>query len=191
MSIHQGGQVYGQQVAASSPAPALPQQHNRSRKADVVRGAGANGHWNDQLQHGLPPTTICFRNLPNNYSTKMVLELLNSNGFDGYYDFVYVPHDFKRLPQLVNVGYFFANFISHDIAASALAKLVGFKKWKVLSNKVLAGSWAARTQGKSACIERCKYFSFMHEEIPNECKPMMFENCVLVAESSLSTAAGP
>merc|ERR1712232_238655 len=54
-------------------------------------------------------TAICFRNIPNDFSTKMVLDLLNQMGFGKSYDFVYVPHDFKRLPARVNVGYFFVN----------------------------------------------------------------------------------
>lgn len=110
----------------------------------------------------------------------MVLELLDKNGFKDSYDFVYVPHDFKRLPSRVNVGYFFVNFVSHDVAASALGKLVGFKTWTVLSSKILTGSWAEKTQGRAACIERCKYFTFMHADVPNECKPMMFERGVVV-----------
>lgn len=124
-------------------------------------------------------TTICFRNIPNNYSTKMVLELMDQSGFKDCYDFIYVPHDFKRLPSLVNVGYFFVNFISHDIAVSALEKLVGFKSWAVKSGKVLDGTWAVKTQGKRACRAHCKYwtkyFTHMHQDIPSECKPMMFD----------------
>lgn len=108
----------------------------------------------------------------------MVLEMLDENGFEDVYDFVYVPHDFKRLPSLVNVGYFFVNFINHETAASCLSKLTGFKNWSMLSTKVLEGSWAVKTQGKNACRERCKYFTFMHEDIPDECKPMMFDRGV-------------
>jgi hypothetical protein len=116
----------------------------------------------------------------------MVLEVLDQSGFGSSYDFIYVPHDFKRLPSLVNVGYFFVNFISHDIAVLAMEQFVGFKNWTVLSTKVLTGSWAARTQGRAACIERCKYFTFMHNDIPNECKPMMFERGVAVRLGQLT-----
>jgi len=158
------GQAYNQ-------APCAPA---RSRKR-ASKGHGGRGA--DASQKSLP-TTICFRNLPNNYSTKMVLELLDQNGFKDGYDFIYVPHDFKRLPSLVNVGYFFVNFVNHEIAVSALNKLVGFKNWTMLSTKVLEGTWAAKTQGKNACRERCKYFTFMHEDIPAECKPMMFDRSV-------------
>jgi hypothetical protein len=177
--------------AATFPVPvdSLPQRRRAgtgAEKATTVRGAGANGRRNDQVQRG-PPTTICFRNLPNNYSTQMVLELLNSHGFHCLYDFVYVPHDFKRLPKRVNVGYFFVDFISHDFASSALEKLSGFRRWGVSSNKVLSGSWAKQNQGRSACVERCKYFLFMHENIPSECKPMMFENGVLAEPSKGGT----
>jgi len=105
----------------------------------------------------------------------MVIELLDQAGFENSYDFLYLPHDFERLPCLVNVGYFFVNFVSHRVAASALAKLTGFYQWKVSSRKVLSGSWAKKTQGKASCIEHCKkYFAFM-PDVPKECKPVFFE----------------
>jgi len=148
----------------------------RSEEADetVCNSSGRKSRQHGEITKSLT-TTVCFRNLPNNYSTKMCLELLDENGFKDRYDFIYVPHDFKRLPTLTNLGYFFVNFISHEYAASALAKLVGFKAWKLRSTKVLSGSWAAKTQGKLACMERCMYFTFMHASVPDECKPMMFD----------------
>lgn len=167
------GHSYGSQVYSEQYSPAQ-QSRKRTCAADAIRGVNQN----------CLPTTVCFRNLPNNYSTKMVLELLDKNGFKDSYDFVYVPHDFKRLPSRVNVGYFFVNFVSHDVAASALDQLVGFRAWTVLSSKVLTGSWAEKTQGRNACIERCKYFTFMHDKVPNECKPMMFEHGVVVSVTS-------
>jgi len=159
---------------------AAPAQHRQKRTREVNAKRRTDMHQIDL------PTTICFRNLPNNYSTQMVLDLLNASGFENSYDFVYVPHDFKRLPSLVNVGYFFVNFVSHAVAESAMKKLVGFRNWAVLSSKVLTGSWAERTQGKAACIDRCKYFTFMHTDVPNACKPMMFEHGIAVHVGELS-----
>jgi hypothetical protein len=173
-------EVHKPHVPAPSPESLTMQRRAKWRGEDVadrVRNCTEGGK-SRQQREAIPidlTTTVCFRNLPNNYSTKMCLELLDENGFKDSYDFIYVPHDFKRLPTLTNIGYFFVNFVSHELAVSALAKLVGFKNWKLMSNKVLTGAWAAKTQGKLACIERCKYFTFMYASIPNECKPMMFD----------------
>merc|ERR1712232_82507 len=125
-------------------------------------------------------TTMCIRNIPNNYTTQMILELLDTSGFRNEYDFIYMPHDFQRLPQLVNVGYFFINFCSHEIALRAWDQLAGFKDWAVDSNKVLRPAWATKTQGLRACIERYQNSPVIHQDIPVECKPMCVENSKLV-----------
>jgi hypothetical protein len=124
--------------------------------------------------------TICFRNIPNNYTAAMVIDLLDSYGFRGFYDFVYVPHDFKRLPSLVNTGYFFVNFASPDAAACAWRTFDNFQAWSVKSNKVLAATWAKETQGLKACISRYRNSPVMHKKIPLDCKPLVFENGRLV-----------
>ena len=36
------------------------------------------------------------RNIPNNYTREMFLELLDRHGFAGRYDFAYLPCDFYR-----------------------------------------------------------------------------------------------
>jgi len=125
-------------------------------------------------------TTMCIRNIPNNYTTQMILDLLDTSGFRNEYDFIYMPHDFQRLPQLVNVGYFFINFCSHEIALRAWDQLAGFKDWAVDSNKVLRPAWATKTQGLRACIERYQNSPVIHQDIPVECKPMCVENSKLV-----------
>ena len=49
---------------------------------------------------GCPYVTVMLRNLPNNYSRAMLLELLDSEGFAGQYDFFYLPMDFKSRASL-------------------------------------------------------------------------------------------
>lgn len=135
-----------------------------------------------EQQDDLNKTTILFRNVPHNLTSKLILELLETKGFKNGYDFVYLPHDFKRLPQLVTLGYFFVNFVSHQVAQSALDKLRGYKDWQTSldSTKELDASWATQTQGLRACIKRYRNCPVMHETVPAECKPMVFENGVLV-----------
>ncbi|CAE7888089.1 ML3 [Symbiodinium necroappetens] len=41
-------------------------------------------------------TTVMLRNIPNNYTRDMFLELLDQHGFAGRYDFAYLPCDFCR-----------------------------------------------------------------------------------------------
>ncbi|CAE7621292.1 ML3, partial [Symbiodinium sp. CCMP2456] len=53
-------------------------------------------------------TTVMLRNLPNNYTRDMLLELIDSMGFRGQYDFLYLPIDFQTHACL---GYAFVNLV--------------------------------------------------------------------------------
>merc|ERR1719240_884687 len=63
-------------------------------------------------------TTIVIRNLPNSYTRKFLLDLLDTHGFQNDYRFVYVPMDFKREAGL---GY---AFVCPAAATSKIATMV-------------------------------------------------------------------
>lgn len=117
-------------------------------------------------------TTVMFRNLPNDYTRDMFLELLDAAGFAGCYDFVYLPFDFKKQS---NLGYAFANLLTHDHAQRAWAGLEGFRDWKVASQKVLSVSWSKPLQGLAANIERYRDSPVMHKDVPERFKPLLFK----------------
>lgn len=60
-----------------------------------------------ELPESTGMTTIMLRNIPNKYTQKMLLDVINQN-FSGLYDFFYLPIDFRNK---CNVGYAFINFI--------------------------------------------------------------------------------
>jgi hypothetical protein len=164
---------------STGPVVALPQQpdgwlvyfhHPVASQVPTVWAPAS-----EQMQQN-DPTTLCIRNIPNNYTSRMILDLLNGVGFKNCYDFFYLPHDFKRLPKHANVGYFFVNFVSHEVAAQAWNALDGYKNWPMASNKMLSTSWATKTQGLHACIERYQNSPVMHRNVPFECKPMLFHD---------------
>merc|ERR1719454_2190491 len=68
-------------------------------------------------------TTVMLRNMPNNYTRDMLLDLIDSLGFACCYDFAYLPVDFKSQAGL---GYAFVNFISSDHAQRCFERLEGF-----------------------------------------------------------------
>jgi hypothetical protein len=155
-------------------SPAEQRKHGQTRSKNR-KDAKMATHGKDDVPW-IQLTTICFRNVPNTYSGKNFMELLDVHGFKDGYDFMYVPHDFKRLPVLVNVGYFFANFVTHDVALRAWEKFDGFKEWETESDKVLSPSWATRTQGLEACIDSYQNNPVMHPDVPLECKPFTIES---------------
>jgi len=117
-------------------------------------------------------TTIMLRNIPNEYTRDMLLELLNSEGFVGLYDFVYLPVDFQRWAGL---GYAFVNLVSHEDAECARAHFHGFTAWMVRSTKVCEAAWSGPLQGFTEHCERYRNSPVMHELVPEYVKPIIFQ----------------
>jgi len=104
-------------------------------------------------------TTVMIRNMPNNYTRDMLLELVDSMGFAGLYDFAYLPVDFQSQAGL---GYAFINFATVADAQLCFDRFEGFSNWKVPSEKVCTVTWSSPTQGLEAHIERYKNSPVMH-----------------------------
>merc|ERR1712113_384949 len=118
-----------------------------------------------------------LRNIPNDYTRAMLLELLDSQGLAGRYDFAYLPVDFHRGASL---GYAFINLVPHEDAEKALFRLHGFRGWKVASQKVCEVCWGEPLQGLSAHVERYRSSPVMHADVPDAFKPVIFKDGVRV-----------
>lgn len=122
-------------------------------------------------------TTLMMRNLPNDYTREMVLELLDSKGLGGKYDFFYLPIDFQTNSGL---GYAFVNFVAHTDAELAQSLMQGFYDWKIPSHKILEASWSELSQGLEANLERYKNSSVFHHTVPEEFQPLLFRQGIRV-----------
>lgn len=111
-----------------------------------------------------------LRNLPNNFTRDMLLELLDLEGFSGRYNFVYLPVDFQRLS---GIGYAFVNFATTEDAEEAKCNLEGFNAWQVMSNKVCSVAWGDPLQGLNAHIQRYRNSPVMHPDVPDQYKPVL------------------
>lgn len=120
-----------------------------------------------------PYTTVMLRNLPNNYSRAMLLKLIDTEGFGGQYDFIYLPMDFKSHASL---GYAFVNLVTAECATRFFEAFEGFCRWVVPSQKVCSVNWSHPYQGLDAHIERYRNSPVMHEDMPDDYKPMVFHN---------------
>merc|ERR1712150_32095 len=115
-------------------------------------------------------TTIILRNIPSDLSRALLLELLDANGFQGQYDFVYVPMDFKTSAAL---GYAFVNMVESEQAERFLQEFDGFASWPVACDKVCSTSWSTPHQGLATHIERYRNSPVLHESVPDEFKPIV------------------
>jgi hypothetical protein len=116
-------------------------------------------------------TTVMLRNLPNNYSRAMLLDLIDSEGFAKLYDFIYLPIDFKSRASL---GYAFVNMTNHEAAKCFRDTFDGFSNWILPSRKVCGVNWSGPHQGLEAHIERYRNSPVMHEAVPDIYKPALF-----------------
>mmetsp|Transcript_29449 Transcript_29449/g.51650 ORF Transcript_29449/g.51650 Transcript_29449/m.51650 type:complete len:429 (-) Transcript_29449:95-1381(-) len=137
-----------------------------------------NGVEVDDKKNGDPKpaeqsTTIMMRNIPNNYTREMLLDLLKDHGFDKSYDLIYLPIDFQTE---VGIGYAFINLVSEDEVEKFREHFHGFTDWKVASQKVCEVSWSNPLQGIQSHIDRYRNSPVMHESVPDEYKPMLFKD---------------
>jgi len=138
---------------------------------------GDQTQWADQTEMDVADTdsqewrtTVMLRNMPNNYTRDMLLELVDSMGFEKCYDFAYLPVDFKSQAGL---GYAFINFVSTSEAERCFDCFEGYSSWKVPSEKVCTVTWGSPYQGLEAHIERYQNSPVMHHSIPDDWKPVL------------------
>lgn len=122
-------------------------------------------------------TTIMLRNLPNHFTRDLLIELLDSEGFNAKYDFVYLPTDFKNW---AGFGYVFVNFLTPEGASEAAQHFRGFR-WSGSSRKVCDVVWSGPQQGLDAHVERFRNSPVMHESVPDIVKPVLFRGGARVA----------
>lgn len=126
---------------------------------------------NELGQYGDDRTTIMMRNIPNVYSSQLLVELLEMSGFSGRFDFAYLPIDFR---SGVNLGYAFVNLLSNNDAQQFIDFFHGFREWACESLKICEVSWAHPHQGLEAHVDRYRNSPVMHETMPDEYKPRLY-----------------
>ncbi|XP_057852342.2 protein MEI2-like 2 [Cryptomeria japonica] len=114
-------------------------------------------------------TTLMIKNIPNKYTSKMLLAAIDEN-HRGTYDFLYLPIDFKNK---CNVGYAFINMISPANIVPFYEAFNG-KKWEKFNSEKVASLAYARIQGKAALVTHFQNSSLMNED--KRCRPILFHS---------------
>jgi len=133
-------------------------------------------------------TTVMLRNLPNNYTRQMLMAMLDNEGFDSKYNFLYLPIDFQSRACL---GYAFVNLVDPSYVPHFWEKFSGYSKWVLPSKKVCGVSWSGPHQGLEAHVERYRNSPVMHESVPDEYKPVILQNGIRVGFPEPSKAPRP
>ncbi|KAK4589337.1 hypothetical protein RGQ29_020081 [Quercus rubra] len=124
----------------------------------------------DKIKNGEDTrTTLMIKNIPNKYTSKMLLAAIDEN-HRGTYDFLYLPIDFKNK---CNVGYAFINMLSPSHIIPFFEAFNG-KKWEKFNSEKVASLAYARIQGKAALVTHFQNSSLMNED--KRCRPILFHS---------------
>lgn len=94
---------YTTDYSSSQPSISGPDSDADSSKKVTNRGSCVDpASWEDGV------TTVMIRQVSRHYTQWMLITEVNNRGFEGLFDFVYLPFDFKKR---VNVGYGFINLV--------------------------------------------------------------------------------
>lgn len=122
-------------------------------------------------------TTVVLKNLPEEYTRSMLLDLLEGQGLSGCYNFVYLPINFG---SHTNFGYALVNLVTQDEAERFMALFRGFNDWAVNSLKVADVIWSGKRQGLDNQIARYRNSPMLSEGMPEEAKPLLLQDGVPV-----------
>jgi len=123
------------------------------------------------------PSTLMMQNLPDGFSRSMLTNLLNQEGFASKYDFVYLPVGFDTMKVQEGHGHAFINMCTTVDALKFMEHFNNFSQWPVPgpNDKVCNVEWHQKHQGLAPLIEKYRNSPVMHESVPEECKPLVFE----------------
>lgn len=138
--------------------------------------ASSTDRWAD-MDDSIPSTkdltTVMIKNLPQFFTRTRLRNFLDSQGFAAMYDFVYVPTAFRSGQCF---GYAFVNLIATDIAEEVIRKLQGCQTAESEDAKALEVCYSHPNQGLTANINRYRNSPVMHEDVPDEHRPMLLKD---------------
>jgi hypothetical protein len=109
-------------------------------------------------------TTLVLRKLAKSVTRATLLEMLDTAGLKGLYDFVYLPMDFKKGKVF---GYAIVNFVANDSAEQASFHFAA---------EGVNVDWSDSHQGFDELIQRYRDSPIMHPNMPEVSKPIIFSN---------------
>ncbi|KAG8649502.1 protein MEI2-like 4 isoform X3 [Manihot esculenta] len=125
-----------------------PNERGRSRRNEVSSNQADKKQYEldiDRILQGEDNrTTLMIKNIPNKYTSKMLLATIDEH-HKGTYDFIYLPIDFK---------------------------VFNGKKWEKFNSEKVASLAYARIQGKAALVAHFQNSSLMNED--KRCRPILF-----------------
>lgn len=179
-------------IFVAGPPPGLELRHVAEVKPEPMRavnrcpeGASQRESVGAEFSQDWPKntTSVMLRNIPNRYTPEELLHDIVQRGFEGSFDFFYLPTDFCTKK---NKGYAFVNLRSPSSAIQFRDAFHGCRLTRYITQKVLELSPAV-TQGFDANVS--KYLKHQAGRVLNPWfKPMIFVPPEEGAEAGLGLA---
>merc|ERR1719230_477553 len=122
-----------------------------------------------EIQEEPERTTVVLRNLPSHLSRTDLVAILDDAGFDGKYDFLYLPTNFRSMTVF---GYAIVNFTSSTDAQTALEQFRG----TMVDGQAMITEWSKSQQGYDDLVCRYRDSPVMHNSVPDKHKPIILAN---------------
>jgi len=143
------------EILGKSSQPSKPMQTERSdangqkknflpyHSQSVPKPENLKGGTDVKASTGTPITTMMLRNIPNKYTQNTLLQEIDDCGFEGLYNFFYLPMDVHNRS---NVGYAFINFV-HPTDAERFRVAFGEHRFQKYQSRKISSACAAHVQG--------------------------------------------
>jgi len=115
---------------------------------------------------------LILQNLPSELTQVEFTKVLDSEGFNGLYDFVFLPTSFRTGRSS---RYAIVNLLRHAHGLLLAAHFHGRKAWNV-GNGVpeCQVKWSLPRQGLTELLEHYRNDVLMHESVPDELRPALY-----------------
>lgn len=124
-----------------------------------------------QWPHCVAPTTLMLGNLPTALLQEDLIEILDKEGFSGFYDFLYLPSE----PDLGrSLGYAIVNLTRHEYGLALSAAMHGRTSWCGSSTSGCKVSWSLSPQGLPELLKHYRNHSACQESVPVDMRPTYF-----------------
>eukprot|EP00927_Polykrikos_kofoidii_P050772 TRINITY_DN44646_c0_g1_i1.p1 TRINITY_DN44646_c0_g1~~TRINITY_DN44646_c0_g1_i1.p1 ORF type:complete len:379 (+),score=48.55 TRINITY_DN44646_c0_g1_i1:79-1215(+) len=131
--------------------------------------------WKDDqlVGSGGPPSTLDVGNLPTTMWQEDFVEILDREGFSGFYDFVYMPFDISAGKSF---GKAVVNLTRHEYGLALAARLHGRSQWGGfgISTAPCEVNWSGDVQGFTDLVGRYRDGPENMDEVPTEHRPLVF-----------------
>lgn len=113
-------------------------------------------------------TTVMLTRIPTDMTRDQLQVLLESEGYFGLFDFLYLPVDLRSLQSY---GFAFVNLSSHECAEHFRFHFQGYQ----VGMTTWEATWSDKEQGLASHVDRYRNSPVMHANVADEARPLMFQ----------------